>query len=300
MQVIKKGRHFFLLIGCIILFFVIKKVGLSTIIHILITFSPFFLAIGLLVWISNLIIGAFRFKFILSSHVKFLDILEIYIYGSLFNYAAAIQGLGAGARIGLLKIKKVDFSKSTASIGTEIIYDIFLSIIFSILGIIFLRNLLINIILQTVTLKFLIIPIIVLCLFLFIFWIFRKHSFIENFLLNLLRSFSQKNLIINCCFSFGVQFTGTLFTFLLYKAAGLHINFFLLFFAKRIGYLFGLVSCIPGGLGVRDAVTGYVCSLTGIPVDVTISISLITRFLSLVVNILLLGGMAFLKRILKL
>ena len=284
----KKGKYILSLIGCFILYLVIRKAGWSNIVEILSTMSPSFLCLAILAWILNLIIGTLRFKRFLSTDLRFLEIFEVYLYGFLLNYAAAIQGLGIGARVGMLKMKKVRISKSSAGIGTEIIYDIILSIFICIIGILIFGKLIIKDILETLNLGFFILPVILVVLILVILWFLRKNRFIENFIKNVLKSFSLKNLVKNSLITLGLYSVAVIMVFLVYRSTGISINPLLLLFASRISYLLGLLSLIPGGLGVRDVVTGYVCSLAGIPISITLSITVIARFICLIVIIAML------------
>ncbi len=62
----------------------------------------------------------------------------------------------------------------------------------------------------------------------------------------------------------------------------LGINLFL------FALLFGLISLVPGGLGVRDAIWVFIYTRIGIPVDYAISIALINRILRILVAVMIL------------
>jgi uncharacterized protein (TIRG00374 family) len=85
--------------------------------------------------------------------------------------------------------------------------------------------------------------------------------------------------------------------FLLYRAAGIRINPLILMFAVSTAYLIGLMSLIPGGLGVKDAVNGYVCSLAGIDINTALSIAVITRFICLSSNSILLTMLVISRKV---
>ena len=288
LSLIKKLKYILSLIGCFILFLIIRKAGWNNIIGILSMLSPSFLCLAILAWILNLVIGALRFKKFLSTDLKFLEIFKIYLFGALLNYAAPIQGLGIGARVGMLKMKQVSVSRASAGIGSEIIYDIGLSTLISIIGLLIYGKVIIKDFPKMTNLNFFILPVILAILMLAIIWFLRKSIFMKNFTKNILRSISLKNLVKNTLITLGLYSVGVLMVFSLYKSIGITINPLLLLFASRISYLFGLLSLIPGGLGVRDAITGYICSLAGIPIHTTLSIAVIGRFMCLMVIIAIL------------
>jgi uncharacterized membrane protein YbhN (UPF0104 family) len=204
--------------------------------------------------------------------------------------------LGIGAQVGILKMKQISISRSFAGIGSEIFYDITFAILISSVGLLIYGRMIIKDFLKMINLNFFILPIILGIVILAIIYFLRKNKFIENFVKNILRSFSSKNLIKNSLITLGLYTASVAMAYFLYKSVGLSINPLLLLFAARLGYLLGLLSFIPGGLGVRDSVFGYICSLSGIPLHIALSISVIARFICLIVVIAMLLIVNIFKR----
>ncbi len=281
---VKGAKYLLSLVGACLLLWIIRKAGWGKIVEILSSMSPLFLFLAILVWMLNLAFGTLRFKRFLATDLSFFLLLELYLLGSLLNYAGGIQGFGVGARIGLLKMKKVSISRSTASIGSEIAYDIILASIVSVAGICVYGKLIFEELFSRLMPKFLILPAVMILLFLSAMFLLRKNEFLGHFMRNFLRAFSSRNVVGNILNTLGLYGSVIVMFFLLYKAAGIWINPLILMFAVSISYIIGLMSLIPGGLGVRDAVTGYVCSLAGIDINTALSIAIITRFICLSFN----------------
>lgn len=298
-SLLKKGKYLLSLVGLCILYLVIRKAGWGNITEILSTMHPVFLCLAILAWILNLVLGTLRFKRFLATDLKFLELFEIYLFGSLMNYAAGIQGLGMGARVGMLRAKKVSVSRSSAGAGSEIICDIVLSAVIAIAGLTIYGKKIIEDHLSELGLSFFVLPAILGVVVLATMYFLRRKRFFKDFTSNIRRSFSSKILLGNVLVSLGMYTAAVTVVFCLYKAAGHSINPFLLLFAARLGYLLGLMSLIPGGLGVRDAVNGYVCSLAGIPLSITFSVSIITRFVCLMTTVTVLFVIGLSRKLLK-
>src|SRR3989344_4402986 len=128
---LRKGKLTLMLIGVIILALLIRKAGIAELLGIIRQMNPFYVIIALIPWLLTLVFGAYRLKHIVDSKLSFFEIFRIYCYGYLLNYASPMQGFGAGAKIAMLKMKKVKFSKSSASISSELAYDILFTLIIS-------------------------------------------------------------------------------------------------------------------------------------------------------------------------
>ena len=285
----KKAKFILSLIGGYILFLVMKKAGWNNLTNVFYALTPLFFCLSILCWILNLVLGALRFRSVLSVNLSFLEILEIYLFGALLNYAAPIQGLGIGTRIGMLKFKQISILKSSAGIGSEVIYDIGFSILISIVGLTILGKTIIKDFIKATNWNSLLIPVILVLLLVISIYLFKKEVFIKNFIRNILKSFSLHNLYKNSIITLAMYAASVMMAYFLYKSANLKVNPFLLLFATRSAYLIGLLSLIPGGLGVRDSVFGYVCSLSGIPLNIALSISVILRFMAILTVVFMIG-----------
>ncbi|GAX62986.1 integral membrane protein [Candidatus Scalindua japonica] len=52
-------------------------------------------------------------------------------------------------------------------------------------------------------------------------------------------------------------------------------------FATTAAFILGLISFVPGGLGVRDAISAFVLHLSGLEAEMAISITLINRVIGI-------------------
>jgi len=289
------GKHFFFLIGIIIIVFLIKKAGVKHLITTVLTLSPVYLLLTIICWLGFLLLCAYRFKRCASLKLSNVKIFKIYLAGILLNYAAMVQGFGNIAKITLLKHNKVDVSQSTAGISLEMFYDIFFSVLYILVFAIFTQLNLFSLI--NVNGKVLIFIVFAAAVALLLFLIaVRKTKFVKKYFKFFRKGIEPKKvpeiltvtILIWCC-------AALMFVFL-FKAQNYSLNFSVCMLANASAFAFGLITFIPGGLGVREAVVGIVLHYYNVPVETCISIALFNRFLGVAVVSMLLFFISLLER----
>jgi glycosyltransferase 2 family protein len=285
-------------LGILIIFLLLRKTGLNNFYDVIKGLSIPLLFFAFLSWIANLVSSTFRFKKILDPKIKFIELMKIQLWGFLLNYAAAIQGVGLGAKAGLLKQRKIKISHSLGSIGSEIIYDIisaaFITIVFSLINIKSLSTLA-----QSINFKLIIVACFVLLIFVSIMIFSRKNHHISEILSKLKNSFNSKKVVTYLSISFAIWALSALKTFFIFKAAEINISYLVVLSTVCVGFIFGLISMIPGGIGVREFIWAHIYSLVGVPINAAISVVVFDRvfsILSLFIIVISLEGFTHLRK----
>jgi uncharacterized membrane protein YbhN (UPF0104 family) len=273
----QKLKFLLMLIGLLIIGGLLKTIGLSNFINTIKDMNPYLILLSLIPWFLALLFGAYRLKTILKENISIKDSLKIYFSGFLLNYASFVQGFGAGAKVIMLKRRKIPISKSTASISAELLYDIFLSAIVAVIFSIYHFNFVIE---QTRNLfssyySFALILAIVALILLIIF--LKKNEHMKEYLKYLKTNFNLKNMGTFLPITFLSWIMTSTAVFLFFRALGIDVSLWIILGGLTISFLLGLVSFIPGGLGVRDVIVSYIYSLAGISLETAISVALFSR-----------------------
>ena len=279
--IVSKLKFILMFVGILILALLIKKAGLTKLWGTIIGMSPFYIMLAVLPWVLTMVLGAYRLKKIVNSKISFFDIFKIYSYGYLLNYASPVQGFGAGAKIAMLKMKNVKISKSSASVSSEIVYDIMLTLVVIILFFIYHINFLLDQLSSIVNLKLFFAGILAVLVLLAAAWFLRKKEFVKEFLEHLTGTFGFKNMAYLMPLTFLIWLLPAVTIYIIFIAAKAPIGLWIALGSLSMGFIFGLASFIPGGLGVRDAIMAYVYSLSGVSLETTISVTVFFRFFTI-------------------
>lgn len=269
-----------LVVVVIIFYFLVRKSGMENFIHVIKSLFFPLLLVALFFWVLNLMVSALRFKNIIVTKLRYLEILKIQLWGFLLNYGSFIQGLGWGAKVGLLKAKKVKITRSVAGVGSEIIYDVMFGVFISILFFAVYG--------KTIMLRFvsmgnlnIVLLVIALVVLMVVFFVFRSNKYFKELIKNMGRAFELKTFFKMFLLTSFVWLLAAAKTLFIFMAAGIDMNFFLVLCALGVGYVVGLITLIPGGLGVRESIWAYVYTLAGIPLSIAIPIAIIDRVFSI-------------------
>jgi uncharacterized membrane protein YbhN (UPF0104 family)/ubiquinone/menaquinone biosynthesis C-methylase UbiE len=275
---IKKGLKFLLMLaGLLIIVVLLKTIGLSTFINNIKSMNPPLILLSLIPWFLALFFGAFRLKKILNENISMKDALQIYFSGFLLNYASFVQGFGAGAKVIMLKVKKVPIAKSTASVSSELLYDIFFSIIVAVIFSIYHLSFVIEQIKEITSSYLLFTLAIVAAVLILLIILLKNNSHVREYLKHIKTNFNLKNISLFLPITFLSWFMTSTTIFLFFKALNVNINIGIIMGGLTISFLLGLVSFIPGGLGVRDIIVSYIYSLAGVSLETAISVALFSR-----------------------
>jgi len=282
----KKIKFALLFLGIIILIFLIRKSGINVFLDIFTKLNWFYIIIAILLWIVVIILAAYRFHVIVNSELIFRESYKIYIYGFLSNYASFFQGLGMGVKVGLLKMKKVSITKSMATVTSELFYDIILSFF---IVIVFFLDYSVPIIAQIKKIfnyHFFIYLIIIIPVAILIIWLF-KNKYIKQYFYEVKERFNLKYIKIVLPLTILIWLINSITVLLYFKALNINITPWIILGGLASAFLFGLVSFIPGGLGVREGISSYIYSLSGVPLETTIPVTVINRIFGIFTVIIL-------------
>jgi len=271
----KTLRVILMIIGVLIIILLLKLIGISSAINTIKNMNPLLILVSLIPWGLAIFFSSYRLKKIITN-ISFYNSLKIYLSGFLLNYASFIQGVGAGAKVFMLKKRKISITQSTAGISSELIYDVLLSIAATIIFSIYHFNFIID---QLTKLPSYLIWIFICALVIFLITLLkiRTNTHIKNYFYHLKDNFKLKRIIILFPITLLSWAMTSLTILIFFKALNININIGLIFFGLTTSFLLGLISFIPGGLGVRDLSVSYIYSLAGVPLDTAVSVALFSR-----------------------
>jgi|TARA_R110002073_G_scaffold129760_8_gene276163 uncharacterized membrane protein YbhN (UPF0104 family) len=230
---------------------------------------------------GNLCSAALRYQCLLATRVSFLRVLEVIMASFLLNYGSMVQGLGLGAKVGILKARQIPVSQSSAGIWLEVCLDVLIcsSIVTVFLFVAVERD--------SNSGNIFIIPLLfVLAASVTIAIIYRlsgRFELIGNFLIALREVASLDRLSRALIFTVGNWLTAAagLYCMLntLQTNAGAELGLSLL--AMTSGFLTGLISMVPGGIGVRELTWSYVVSQGAYPFELAGLAAILYRILTI-------------------
>jgi len=247
------------------------------VLQILASSNLYFVALGFLFWFLGAIVRSLRWQKLLkvsNVNLSFKDTLHVYI-PSLFISNISPAKSGDALRPFLLKgMKNKSVAKSLPSVFVERILDIAVLIIFSLFGIFYFG--------KSIVSYFVISIFIYLIVFVFGSWILisekRTKIFLEKFLflfkkIKTFRKFVLKvdkfSRTLSSSFlkykSFGKFFSSLILTFFVwfiegiilwiaFKTINIEVSFFVCLFSISISVLVSVITFLPGGLGINEAI----------------------------------------------
>ncbi len=208
--------------------------------------------------------------------------------GYLLNYASMVQGLGVGAKIGLMKSKGVKIKRSFAGIWVEILFDLLFTFPVALFCFLYYDffpkfpdfgdNILLFFILLLI-LSFvgaIVAP--------------RYSVFLKDLraeFIKIIKAGKIPLIVASTACIWGTAGLG-FFCMVMANDSGVAVSPFLAFSAICVGFITGLISMVPGGIGVREVTWAYVVSQGGISVEVVGLLAIVYRLLSITLIIVIL------------
>ncbi len=279
-----------------LLLHMISKVGMGQIVQYLSNLHPGWLALTFVFMAVNISFATLRFRCLITSELPFVYFLEVFLASFLLNYAAMVQGLGLGAKIGMLKTRHVPISQSSAGIWLEISLDI---LICSSMVVVFLF---LEIGPTPQSLLIFAIPLAIVAVVSIAFRLVRRFPgrfAVADQFLSAFRDVSSLPRLSSALFySAGIWVsTGVgLYCMLNSVQSAAPTDLGLSILAMTSGFLTGLVSLIPGGIGVRELTWSYVVSQGGYPLALAGLAAILYRLFAIFLVALTLAIMSFTRR----
>lgn len=267
----------------------VVKFGVGNFLRLAVGLSPAWVLLTLATIIANFLFAARRYQMLVAGDLPFLRVLDTIMVSFLLNYASMVQGLGIGAKVGMMKVDGIRASRSIAGIFSEIVFDLLFAVG---VGIVFwfvandplrvLRDmppvftammailLGVAIVIGLVTLRF--------------------SSFLQDVVTQLGDIVRSGRLVGVMLTTAGIWIAAGLGFYCMLNALenGSTASLFLCIFAITTGFVTGLVSMIPGGIGVREVTWAYIVSLAGVPLAEAGMVAVLYRILSIAVIVLVL------------
>lgn len=284
-------RPVLLLLAVAFLALLLSRVSSDDLTSMAQTLSPLWVLFVLLCITANFAFAAKRFQVMVAPQLEYLKVLEITLAGFLLNYASMVQGIGIGAKIGLMKARGVQVSRSMAGISVEILLDLLLT---GIVAVIYLhyRGLFAELLSSMPALLLLLVLLLLLPLAVLGFTLLsRRFTFLRNLgseLTAVARSGRHTVIILT---TVGVWVSAGLgyYCMIIAVDGNYQVSPLLAIAAICIGFITGLISLVPGGIGVREVTWAYVVSQAGVPIEVAGLLAIFYRALSILPILLLFG-----------
>lgn len=271
------------IIGIGIFILLIMKVKPSNILPIL-GEIPFAYLAGIILLVMNFyFLVAYRLKRMSLTNLDYIKVLDIWVKSGLLSFITGFRGAALGAKVGFLKLKGNKVSNSLAMVSLELLYDMAFSFAVAIAFLI-MNDALLKERLPYIGNSKIIAVILVACLLVLVISLYyRKNSFLREYINILSTSFKKENFLVNIILTLGIWIGNALIMFLYFRALGHQIGLWTSMAAVCIGSIVGLLSFIPSGIGVYEITSSSILSLSGIPLDSALSVTILMRFISIII-----------------
>lgn len=290
-------RPVLLLVAILLLLYLIQKIGPAKLLALTLNFSPAWICAVILCCAVNISLAAIRYRTLVAPELEYSNVLEIVMAGYLLNYASMIQGLGLGAKIGLMKGQNIAVNRSLAGSIGEILLDIIFTgtvsaIFFTCIGFGASGN-------PMFGQALIILPVVVIGVAFGLHFFSKISRFGAKLEESLQLAFTAKNLPVSILSTIGIWTIAGAGYYCMILASGTpsaNIQPFLSLAAICVGFITGLISFVPGGIGVREITWAYVASMAGTPLEVSGAAALLLRVISILTIALWLGLWTLFKR----
>jgi len=288
-------RPFLLAVVVTTLVYLVYRVGPEKILDTAKNLSPAWVGMALVFWAANLSLATLRFRSLAAPEMRFRHVLEVVMAGFLLNYASMVQGVGIGAKIGLMKGRRVPATRSLAASGGEVILDLLFTGLVTAafawyagwgksgMG-------------EINPAVFVTAAMAAAVAGLGIIFFARASRVGARFLEGLRAAFVPSRMPLNFLYTAGVWTMGAASFYCMIRAAGETAPPLLTLAALSVGFVAGLISLVPGGLGVRDVTWAYIASIGGASMTVTATAAFAYRILTIVSVAMALGAWAIFRR----
>jgi uncharacterized membrane protein YbhN (UPF0104 family) len=289
-------RYALLVVSVLILIYLVSQAGFRQIVLQLSSMHFGWLLLAFVFMAANFCFASLRYQCLINTELSFRHVLEVILASFLLNYASMIQGLGLGAKVGMLKARAVPISHSSAGIWLEISLDVLASstIVMFFLGSA-LEPKLGSQLVFAVPLLFVVVASLAMAI---VFYLPRVPEKLKNFLDALKGVASVSRIARALAYTAGNWLTAGAGLYFILRSLSPEspIEFALSVIAMASGFLTGLVSMVPGGIGVRELTWSYVVSLGGYPLQIAGLAAVLYRVLTITVVAATLSVMSIGKR----
>lgn len=281
-------RPVLLLLAILFLGRLLSQIGFELFVATIKTLSIFWVLLTLVCIVSNFACAARRYQALVAPEVAYLKVLEAVMASFLLNYASLVQGVGIGAKIGLMKARGIPASRSLAGILTEISFDLVFTLIVA--AIYFYSSGFSSEFSTFIPNASWLISVVCIIAAVALFLAFKFSGFLNDLrveFIAIIRSGRLAGVIVS---TFGIWLSAGLgfYCMLMALEGNNAIDQFLTLAAICIGYITGLVSMVPGGIGVREITWSYIVSQGGVALELAGLMAVFYRLVSILTIIFIL------------
>ncbi len=276
------------LIGLGIFILLMLKIKADVFVSIFLEMPPAYFTVVVLLSAGLYVLVAYRLKRMICKDIPYIKVLDVWIKSILASYLMGVRGAAFGLKVGLLKFNGKKMSDSLAGVSSELLYDIIFTTMVMIPFLAINKDLLhikLSYILNYKKEILILTPFFILVFI----WVWRKGSkFIREYVEKILSAFTKTNMPVNTALTVYIWLTNAFIVFLFFQGLGHNINFWVIVAAVCTGYMAGMLSFIPLGLGVYELTASYIISLQGVPLNSVLTIAVTIRIINILVACLLL------------
>ena len=278
-----------------VLFYLISQVGLKQVFLHLSKMHLGWLSATFTCMVLVLCFATLRYRCLIATKLPFTALLEVILASFVLNYAAMVQGLGLGAKVAMLKTRQVPVSYSSAGIWLEICLDI---LVCSAIVVVLLLTMFES---STNSFVLVAIPLIFIAAVSLVFFILHRNpgrfAIVDQFIAAFREVSSVSRLSSALMYTIGIWMSGAGGFYCLLNAlqSGVAADLGLSVLAITSGFLTGLVSMVPGGIGVRELTWSYVVSQGGYPLELAGLAAILNRLFSILTVSVMLFALSLTK-----
>jgi len=241
--------------------------------------------LSLLCIFYNFACAAKRYQILVAPKMDYAKIMEVIMAGFLLNYASMVQGIGIGAKVGLMKARQVPVSRSMAGIASEIGVDLLFT---GCVGLVYILTIdtkfmpAVNSVSSIIALLGIALLLIATTAVMNSRWSIFNSIYKE---LGMIVSSGRLHWVMLSTAGIWCSAGAGYYCLIVAANSGDQVSGLLAFAAICIGFITGLLSMVPGGLGVRELTWSYVVSSDGFLIELAGLLAVIYRLLSIVLII---------------
>ncbi|WP_460236493.1 lysylphosphatidylglycerol synthase transmembrane domain-containing protein [Aurantivibrio plasticivorans] len=268
-------RKALVLIAILLLFYLSVNFGLERLLSLFREIDIYWFLLVCVCVSVNFILVVLRYRYLVSIDLPLRGVAEVVASSFLLNYASMVPGVGAVAKVGMLKEWNIPVVRSSVAVGFELILDVFfctfvLAISLHFLPFDFKVNylLIFPVLLAAVILLFILRKIVI-----------SKIRFLNGFLLEVRSVVDRGGAIRLSLYTLGIWLSVGLGLHCLLLAFSSAQEIFISVISVLIGFVAGLGSLVPGGLAARELSISVFIGAHGGDVEKVAVVALLYRLL---------------------
>ena len=283
-------RYLLLAVAVTLLFVLLMRSDTAMLWQTLADMSLIWLVLSPLCIFINFACAARRYQALVAPDMPYKQVMEAVMASFLLNYASLVQGLGIGAKIGLMKARKVPVSRSMAGVASEVVIDFLFTAGVGLCFLLFYGAAILPEF-DASRWSYLLVAVLILPLLAVALLSVRSRYLqgVNQEFRQILHSGRWHWVMLS---TLGIWCSAGAGYYCLIAAVGggEQVSVFMAFSAVCIGFIVGLVAMVPGGIGVRELTWAYLVGFGTFSIEVASVLAVLYRLLSIGLIAAILGA----------